>query len=263
MPSKVIKTNNQYVNLVVDYSTEIVGDYPNCLMRWHYSAYLSFSAYGGIDYNGATFTFHTKVHTFNIHYYTGSSGNSPVFASGTLDLPYGKGQSVYHAPGVALNCGNIYYASGSIGASISMPKPSIYHCENPRDIKAKSATFDYKLSNEHNFWRAYLWDSISDNTWNIDPDNTDGTVTLTDLTPETHYKITLKVIDRNGALALTGGKYVEFTTAVDQLRIGIKIGGQIRRARVYLKKDGKCIKVKKGFYKKDGKVKRIKNLGGA
>ena len=144
-----------------------------------------------------------------------------------------------------------------------MPKPSIYHCENPRDIKAKSVTLDYKLSNEHNFWRAYLWDSISGNTWNVNPDNTDGTVTLTDLTPETHYKITLKVIDRNDALALTGGKYAEFTTAVDQLRIGIKTEGQIRRARVYLKKDGKCIKVKKGFYKKDGKIKRIKNLGGA
>ena len=83
------------------------------------------------------------------------------------------------------------------------------------------------------------------------------------MTPETHYKITLKVVDRNGALALTGGKYAEFTTAVDQLRIGIKIEGQIKRARVYLKKDGKCIKVKKGFYKKDGKMKRIKNLGGA
>lgn len=263
MASKSIATNNKYVTLVVDYSTEIVGDYPNCVMRWHYSAYLSFSAYGGIDYDGATFTFHNKVHTFNIHYYTGSTGNSPVFASGTLDLPYGNGQSVYHAPGVVLNCGSIYYASGSVEASISMPKPDVYHCENPRDIKAKSATIDYKLNNQHNFWRVYLLDVISDKTWNVNPDNKSGTVTLTDLNPETHYKITVVVVDRNGSSALYGGKYAEFTTAVDQLRIGIKIDGQVKRARVYLKKDGKCIKVKKGFYKKEGKVKRIKNLGGA
>lgn len=261
MASKSISTTDRYITLVVDYWTEIVGDYPNCKMRWHYSAYLHFSAYGSVQYDGAVFTFHTTPHKFNINFSTNGAGNTGTIASGYVDLPYGNGQSVYHTPRVSLSCGNLS-ASGSIGASISMPKPSTYHCENPRDIKAKSVTLDYKLSNVHNFWRAYLWDSISDKGWSVSPDNKDGTVTLTDLAPETRYKITVKVVDRNGNVALTGGKYAEFTTAVDQLRVGIKVDGQIKRARVWLKKDGKCIKVKKGFYKIDGQVKRIKNLGG-
>ena len=120
---------------------------------------------------------------------------------------------------------------------------------------------DYYLTNKNNYWRVHLWDKLSEKTWNVSPDNENGTVILTDLIPETNYQITTKVLDRSGNVEYTGGVFATFTTLTDQLKLCFNNSGSLKIARVFYNQGGIIKKVKKGFINQNGTINRFKNAG--
>ena len=168
--------------------------------------------------------------------------------------------SVYHTPGCSTSFGN-FSASGVLGESQSVGGPNVYECGNPRNINPFDAAIDYKLSNVRNYWRVYLWCAITGKTWNVSPDNGNGSIKVTGLNPESSYKITTKVVDRNGTVQYTGGVYASFTTPADQLKIAFNQGGRVKVARVYYNHNGTIKKVKKVYRNINGSVKKGVNYG--
>ena len=259
MTRKDCGSNIHGIHMIVDYWTELVGNWPNIYMRWHYSMFIKEDyANNHLRYDGAVFMFHTNQHIFNVN--ISGITSTEVLASGTLDLPFGNGPSVYHTPGCSTSFGN-FSSSGVLGESQRVNAPNVYQCSNPRNINPFSAVIDYELSNEHNYWRLYLWCAISGQTWVVSPDNGNGSIKLIALTPESSYKITAKVMDRNGNVLYTGGVYASFTTPADQLKIAFNQGGRVRVARVYYNYNGTIEKVKKVYMNVNGSVKKGVNYG--
>lgn len=259
MTRKDCGSNTSGIHMMVDYWTELVGNWPNIKMRWHYSMFIKEDYWqNSLQWNGAVFMFHTNKHTFNIN--LSGATQTGVLAAGVLDLPFGNGPSVYHTPGCSTSFGN-FSASGVIGESQSVGGPSVYECGNPRNINPFDAAIDYKLSNVRNYWRVYLWCAITGKTWNVSPDNGNGSIKVTGLNPESSYKITTKVVDRNGTVQYTGGVYASFTTPADQLKIAFNQGGRVKVARVYYNHNGTIKKVKKVYRNINGSVKKGVNYG--
>lgn len=259
MATKEVATNVAYLYLCVDYSTSIVGDYPNIKFRFSYKMRFHLTAYGSVQYTGATFKFGYNSHSFNVNYTAPAGGGySSYLVSGTIDYDWGKNRSVTKEPTFSTSFGNVS-ASGSVSATQTIPEPSVYQCENPRDVTPFEATIDYLLTNSHNYWRVYLLDSISNKTWDVDPNTEDGSITLTNLTPETRYNITACVIDRNESLVYTGGIYAAFTTLVDQAKLFIKQSGSWKKGKAFLKKDGSWVKIKKVYLKQNGSWNKATN----
>lgn len=252
-------SNIHGIHMYVDYWTELINDWPNIKMRWHYSMFFKadYSA-NSLAWDGAVFMFHTNRHVFNVNMY--GATQTGVLASGVLDLPFGNGPSVYHTPGCSTSFGN-FSASGVLGESQSVAGPSTYHAENPRNVNPFDAVVDYKLSNVRNYWRVYLWDSYHDKTWNVSPDNASGSIKLTGLNPETSYHITTKVVDRNGTVQYTGGVYAAFTTPADQLKIAFNQNGRLKIVRVFYNDNGTIRKVKKVYRNINGNIKKGVNFG--
>ena len=229
MTRKDCGSNTSGIHMMVDYWTELVGSWPNILMRWHYSMFIKEDYWqNSLQWNEAVFMFHTNQHTFNVN--LSGATQTGVLAAGVLDLPFGNG-------------------------------PSAYECSNPRNINPFDAVIDYKLSNVRNYWRVYLWCAITGKTWNVSPDNGNGSIKVTGLNPESSYKITTKVVDRNGTVQYTGGVYASFTTPADQLKIAFNQGGRVKVARVYYNHNGTIKKVKKVYRNINGSVKKGVNYG--
>lgn len=258
MGTLVCNTSASGIKMVVDYSTELVGTWPNIVMRWHYQMYMTEQAYWSLQWNGAAFNFHTNVHYFNIN--ISGATQTGILAAGTLDLPFGNGPSVYHTPGVSTAFGN-FSASGVLGETQTISGPSVYQAQNPRNINPFDAVVDYKLSNVKGYWRVYLWDYYSGKTWNVSPDNADGSIKIANLSAETNYRITTKVVDRNGTVRYTGSNFATFTTPADQLKIAFNQSGRLKIARVYYNSGGSIKKVKKVYRNNNGNIKKGVNYG--
>lgn len=252
---------------VCDYSAYPVGNYPNIVMRIDYQFRVRM-AYAQNSISGYTnFWFHTKKHNVNIPYTVGAV-TTGVLASGSVDISWGSGVSVTHAPGYGIELpgpsgpGSGGSGSSTVSITSSIPAPTRYDCDNPRNITPTSATIDYHLSNKNNYWRVYLWDKISGKTWNVSPDNGNGTVTLTDLDPETNYQITTKVVDRSNIVRYTGGVFATFKTLTDQLKLYFNDNGVLKVARVFYNQNGTIKKVKKAFTNIGGTIKMVSNARG-
>lgn len=259
MGRKDCGSNVHGIHMYVDYWTELVDDWPNIKMRWHYSMFIK-EDYGqnSLQWYNAVFNFHTNKHVFNVN--ISGAMQTGVLAAGTLDLPFGNGPSVYHTPGCSTSFGN-FSSSGVIGETQTIPGPSVYQCENPRSINPFDAIIDYKLSNVRGYWRTYLWDSYSQKTWNVSPDTGNGSVKLTGLSEETSYHVTTKVVDRDGNVRYTGGVFASFTTIADQLKIALNQNGRLVVARVFYNSGGRIYKVKKAYRNQNGTIKKINNFG--
>ena len=255
-------TNTGGINMVVDISTSIQGNYPNAKLRVNFGVYFTAQYYqNSLVWNGATFYFDGTGFSLSVNGYgAGRYPSSGYTCSGYKEYSLGNDYTLTKSISVSTAFGN-FSSSGELSASGSIAAPTKYDCSNPRNITPKSATIDYYLTNKNNYWRIYLWDKLSGKTWNVSPDNGNGTVTLTDLNPETNYQITTKVVDRSGNVKYTGDVFATFTTPTDQLKLCFNNSGSFKIARVFYNQGGIIKKVKKGFINQNGTINRFKNAG--
>lgn len=255
-------TNTNGITMVVDVNTSIVGNYPDVKCRVNFGVYFN-AAYSQnlLQWSGATFYFDGTGFSLSVNGSGAGRYPSAGYAcSGSKEYSLGNSSSFSKSIGVSTAFGN-FASSGTLSAGASIPAPTRYDCGNPRNITYNSATIDYFLSNNNNYWRVYLWDKLSGKTWNVSPDTGNGTANLTGLNPETNYQITTKVIDRNGAVVYTGGVFATFKTLEDQLKLTLNVGGTLKIVKAFYNQDGKIKKVKKGFINQGGVIKRFKNAG--
>ena len=92
MTRKDCGSNTSGIHMMVDYWTELVGNWPNIKMRWHYSMFIKEDYWqNSLQWNEAVFMFHTNKHTFNVN--LSGATQTGVLAAGVLDLPFGNGQA--------------------------------------------------------------------------------------------------------------------------------------------------------------------------
>lgn len=256
-------TNAGGINMVVDISTSIQGNYPNAKLRVNFGVYFTAQySQNLLVWNGATFYFDGTGFSLSVNGYgAGRYPSSGYTCSGYKEYSLGNAYTLTKSINVSTAFGN-FSSSGNLSASGSIAAPTKYECGNPRDITPTSATIDYYLTNKNNYWRVYLWDKVSGKTWNVSPDTGNGTANITGLNPETNYQITTKVVDRNDIVRYTGGVFATFTTLTDQLKLPFNADGTIKVAKVFYNENGTIKKVKKGFINQDGTIKRLKNAGG-
>lgn len=255
-------TNINGITMVVDVNTSISGNYPNIKCRVNFGVYFN-AAYSQnlLQWSGATFYFDGTGFSLSVNGRgAGRYPSSGYACSGSKEYNFGSSYNFSKNINVSVAFGN-FSSSGTLTASASIPSPSRYECGNPRNITYNSATIDYFLSNNNNYWRVYLWDNLSGKTWNVYPDTGNGTANLTGLNPETNYQITTKVVDRNGAVVYTGGVFATFKTLEDQLKLTLNVGGTLKIVKAFYNQGGKIKKVKKGFINQGGTIKRFKNAG--
>ena len=133
-------------------------------------------------------------------------------------------------------------------------RPSSYHSATRLGwewggFQAVGSGYSYEYSLEKEGASQPEWSRLD---YNVEQMFFDG------LDPETTYTFRLRMKDSEGyysdVLCSTQ------TTDIDQTRVGFNDGGQFKRARVWVNKDGKIKKVNRIYRNVGGSIKLIKNL---
>lgn len=256
-------TSTNGLSMCVDVYSWLEGNYPNVQMVVSYGMYYTAQySQNSLTAYSATFTFDGTSHRYDANGRgAGRYPSSGYYASGQKRYSLGNSSSISKDMYCSTAFGN-FSAGGTCSASQSISGPSVYQIDKVEEITPFTAKATYRLSNSRNYWRIRIKDTVSGKTWNVSPDNGNGTKVLDGLSPETKYNLKAEVLNRNGEVAYTGNG-VEFFTIADQLKLAFNQGNTLKMARVFYNDNGVIKKVKKCFINQNGTIKRMKNYGGA
>lgn len=263
MAQAIVGTTDYYTRAACNANGYAVGIYPNLLLHIDYNFQIGFTGQGGSWYqNNYRFGFHQDVHYVNLNISGGGGYWSPAMAAGAIVLGWGNGESCYHVPGFS---GSGYFSfSGNIGIGASLARPTSYQIRQGSitNVSQFSATLGTIISpNAGGYYVGKIYDTLTGKTYG-EYFNNNLNLNITGLTPNTTYKMSVRVYDRNYNLLLNG-KNAEagtFTTLSDQQKVWMKINGEWIKVKLWIKINGEWKKVKNLYIKINGEWKKIKNL---
>ncbi|MDH6367563.1 MULTISPECIES: DUF859 family phage minor structural protein [unclassified Breznakia] len=229
MATNYIATSNPYAKIRVDTSASLVGSWPNVKYRisWNMRYYCSGGYFISSVENGIKFWFHQTEVIANVNYYLTPGQSSPIYASGTLDLPLGNARGAKHSPGCGVNNG-LYPGNATVATGqLNIPTTGTL-AGYVNGVTHNSVTLNLtKGNNSYNYWttRIYYKASNASSYTLFSSDVGNGNTTVTGLSPGVAYNFHIELWGRDGSRMSTqqlvlnastnGISYIEKDTSFD------------------------------------------------